>query len=382
MGTHKLLPETAITFDDVLLDPRTAMFDQRDVNVRTVLHESLALRLPIISSPMDRVTEKDMAQAMAQRGGLGVIHRNLGIEDQVAIVRAAQQAVPATEATTLKDGTLAIAAAVGSGPDLEQRVQSLMDARVAALLVDSAHGASKAVLEALSWIRNRYPHMPLIAGSVANTETANAVIAAGANILRCGIGGGSICTTRIVTGAGVPQVTAIMETVEQARTRNVPVIADGGIRQIGDMAKAIAAGAHAVMLGKMLAGYDEAPGKIEVRQGKTCKEYRGMGSFSAQREGSASRYGANALDPANIVPEGVEGWVESKGPVGVFLSQARGALQRSFFYAGCATVEAMHEHARFRRITPAALSESHPHDVRVENAGSTYMQENTSRDVR
>lgn len=379
MGTHssKLPSGISLTFDDVLLDPQPADFTRDDTDVSTVLHERLRLRIPVISSPMDRVTEEAMAIAMARNGGLGIIHRNISVEAQAAMVRHVKEASVPGESSVDARGRLLVGVAVGPGQDLEARVDAVREAGADVLLVDAAHGASKPVLDAIRYIRHADAMQIIIGGSVANGKCARAVIGAGADILRVGIGAGSICTTRIMTGVGVPQLNAVDRVAVAALEegdkigRKITIIADGGIRHIGDMEKAIAARAHAVMLGNMLAGFEESPGKTVRIADRQYKEYRGMGSASAMKEGSASRYGQSAAtDVKRLVPEGVEGLVPVKGVVADFLFQLRGALRQGLFYCGSRTIDDIHRQtgegeagSLFQRITPASMSESHPHTV-------------------
>lgn len=350
-----------LTFDDVLLLPGYTDFKRQDVDLTTVLHPAITLKLPVISSPMDTVTEGAMARSLAVAGGLGIIHRNLSIEVQAEMVNK------------VKKDHLLVGAAVGVGSDLEERVRALVAARVDVLVVDSGHGYTKFVVEATRFIKKNYPKVVRMAGNVATFEGARALIAAGADILRVGMGPGSICTTRIVTGMGVPQLTAIMEAVKAVKGTKVTVVADGGIRQVGDMAKAIAAGAHAVMLGSMLAGFDESPGEVVDVNGKKYKEYRGMGSVAAMQKGSAERYGqSKETSGRKLIAEGVEGLVLYKGAVSDYLDQVAGSVKSSFYYIGGKTISDFQKKAKFIRITPASLSESHPHSITVIDAGANY----------
>jgi len=385
--SSKLPSGISLTFDDVLLDPQPADFARGENDTSTALHDTLHLKIPVLSSPMDRVTEKEMAIAMAQNGGLGIIHRNIRTDLQASMVAAVKQAKAGEQAAVDARGKLLVGAAVGPGPDLRERMDALREAGADVFLVDAAHGASKPVLEAIAHIKQRHA-LPVIGGSVANAKGARAVIAAGADILRIGIGAGSICTTRIVTGVGVPQLTAIdrvaiaaLEEQEKLGKR-ITLIADGGIRQIGDMTKALAARAHAVMLGNMLAGYEESPGDRIEMNGSWYKSYRGMGSVAAMKEGSASRYGQSVtMDKSKMVPEGVEGLVPYKGPVENFLFQIRGGIQQGLFYCGSRTIEELHRKegegesgSLFLHVSPASMRESHPHTVLITDAGQSYAR--------
>lgn len=354
-----------LTFDDVLLLPGYTDFKRADVDLTTQLHPKITLTLPVISSPMDTVTEEAMARSLALAGGLGIIHRNLSIERQAEMVKK------------VKKDHLLVGAAVGVGSDFEERVRALVAAKADVLVVDSGHGYTKFVIEATRFIKKNYTKVALMAGNVATGEGAKALIAAGADILRVGMGPGSICTTRIVTGMGVPQLTAIAEATRVARAtkaKRVTVVADGGIRQMGDMAKALASGAHAVMLGSLLAGFDESPGKIVEAVGKKYKQYRGMGSVAAMQKGSAERYGQSTQTKGRqLIAEGVEGLVPYKGAVTEYLDQVAGSLKSSFYYIGGKTLGDFQKKARFIRITQASLTESHPHSITVLDAGANYQ---------
>jgi IMP dehydrogenase len=359
-----------LTFDDLLLLPNATDFPREQADLTTQLHPTIRLALPIISSPMDTVTEADMAIAMAKAGGLGIIHRNLQIEKQAEMV------------SKVKKGGHLVGAAVGAGTDLAERVKALVAAKVDVIVVDSGHGHSAYILDAVSFIKKNYKKQVVMAGNIATFEGAKAMIKAGADILRVGVGPGSICTTRVVTGMGVPQMTALFEVaraVKETRSTGsgqakVTFVADGGIRQMGDMAKALATGASAVMLGSMLAGYTQSPGEEVKRDGKQFKKYRGMGSVGAMQKGGAERYGQSMKTEAKkLIAEGVEGLVPFKGDVHDFLYQAGGALRSSFYYLGSKNLKEFQSKARFVRITQASLQESHPHTVSILDAGGTYM---------
>ncbi len=360
-GKAQSFPE-GLTFDDVLLLPGFTDFKRQDADLATVLHPTIKLSLPIISSPMDTVTEDQMAIAMAAAGGLGVIHRNLAPDKQAAMVKR------------VKSEGLLVGAAIGVGPDMEERVKLLMASKADVIVVDSGHGHAQAIIDAVKYIKKLSKKTVVMAGNIATADGAKALIKAGVDILRVGVGPGSICTTRIVTGMGVPQVTAIVEVAKVTKGTKVTMVADGGIRQMGDMAKALACGAHAVMLGSMLAGHDEAPGEIVTIDDKKYKQYRGMGSVASMKKGSAERYGQSKTIPGTkLIAEGVEGLVPAKGKVSDFLYQASGALQSALYYIGARTVPDFHKKARFIRITNAGLRESHPHTIRIENTGDSYM---------
>ncbi len=478
-----------LTFDDVLLVPAESAVLPNDVSTVTRLTRTIALEIPIVSAAMDTVTEARLAIALAREGGIGVIHRNLAISDQVAEVDKVKRSeagmivepvtlppqalvadalalmeryrvsgVPITDAAgvllgiltnrdlrfgadpaasvsalmtardlvtapvgttleeaqailgrhkieklpivdadgrlkgliTVKDiqkrvryplatkderGRLRVAAAVGVGPDALERATALVDAEVDALVVDTAHGHSRGVLEVVRAIKERHD-VQLIAGNISTGEAAEALIDAGADALKCGVGPGSICTTRVVAGVGVPQVTAIYDCARAAADEGVPVIADGGITSSGDVAKAIGAGADTVMIGSMLAGTDEAPGEVLLVQGERFKEYRGMGSLGAMRARSFSKdryFQGDVEDVDLLVPEGIEGRVAYKGPLRPIVYQLVGGLRQAMGYCGAETLEAMKQ-ARFVRITGAGLRESHPHDVTITKDAPNYRR--------
>lgn len=370
----KVRSDIGLTFDDVLLLPRLVSHSRADVDLVTTLAPGIVLSFPVISSPMDTVTEVPMAIAMAQAGGLGIIHRNLSVADQAAMVALVKKTKPVEGSATDGSGRLLVGAGVGAGSDLSERVAALIKAGCDVIAVDSAHGGSKPVLDAVKFVKKQKKSQVVLAGSTATVEVAKALIAAGADILRVGIGPGSICTTRIVTGIGVPQITAIMDAAAAAKGKKVTVLADGGIRQMGDVAKALAAGAHAVMLGSMLAGYEQSPGEIITVDGRQMKRYRGMGSAGAMKKGAATRYGQSADTAAKkLIPEGVEGLVAFKGGVEDFLHQVIGSLRSSFFYSGSRTMAEFHEKSQFIRMSPSGLKESHPHSITVVDAGINYM---------
>jgi len=481
----------AYAFDDVLLLPAYSQVLPGEADTRTRMTSEITLNIPLISAAMDTVTEANMAIAMAQSGGIGVIHKNLSPEEQAAQVRQVKKfesgmvvnpltvhpdqtlaevralqdrhnisGIPVTErgtgrlvgivtnrdvrfATdpnlrvyelmtrenlvttspdvtpdqarallhkhriekllvvddayrcvgliTVKDmdkaqanpnavkdamGRLRVAAATGVGEDGLRRAELLVAADVDVVVVDTAHGHSHGVMAAVEKIKRMSNSVQVVAGNVATPEGALALIEAGADAVKIGIGPGSICTTRIVAGVGVPQLTAVMESAAAAREKGVPCIADGGIRSSGDLAKALAAGADCAMMGSVFAGTDEAPGEVFLYQGRSYKSYRGMGSLGAMARGSADRYfQAEVQDALKLVPEGVEGRVGYKGPVGAVLHQMVGGLRAAMGYTGCATIPELQRNARFRRITGAGLRESHVHDVAVTREAPNYRAE-------
>ncbi|MBS4047399.1 MAG: IMP dehydrogenase [Alphaproteobacteria bacterium] len=481
----------AYTFDDVLLEPAASSVLPTEVETRTRITRSIELGIPLISAAMDTVTEAKMAIAMAQAGGIGVLHKNMTIEEQAREVTAVKKfesgmvvnpltiepnatladalalmerygihGIPVTEGQagklvgiltnrdvrfatnmqqpvhelmtkdrlitvregvssaeakkllhqhriekllvvdeayscvgliTVKDiekarlhpnaskdeqGRLRCAAAVSTGADGLERAQALIAAGVDIVIVDTAHGHSSRVLETIQAIKKRSNLTQVIGGNVATSEGTKALIDAGVDAVKVGIGPGSICTTRIVAGVGVPQLTAVADAVAVANKAGVPVIADGGIKFSGDLAKAIAAGASACMIGSLLAGTDEAPGEVFLYQGRSYKSYRGMGSLGAMGRGSADRYFQQEVgDKLKLVPEGIEGRVAYKGPVGTILHQLVGGLRAAMGYTGNATLEQMRTNCRFLRITSAGLRESHVHDVAITREAPNYRQE-------
>lgn len=364
-----------LTFDDLLLIPNESTFKRSAVDLTADLHPKIKLRLPVVSSPMDTVTESEMAIAMAQAGGLGVIHRNLQVSTQKEMVQKVKKAKVADAATASLDPKkrYLVAAAIGAGADMQERVKALVEAEVDMIVVDSGHGHSTYIQDAVKYIKKNHKGVVVMAGNVATYGGAKSLIAAGADILRVGVGPGSICTTRVITGMGVPQVTALMQAALACKGTKVTFVADGGIKLMGDMAKALATGATAVMLGSMLAGHDQSPGeKVDIK-GKDYKKYRGMGSIGAMQKGGAERYGQDAKEVAKkLVAEGVEGLVPYKGSVNDFLYQAAGSLRSAFYYLGSKNIPEFHKKATFIRITPAGMRESHPHSITVVETGGNY----------
>ncbi|MEZ5788003.1 MAG: IMP dehydrogenase [Xanthobacteraceae bacterium] len=481
----------ALTFDDVLLTPRLSEVLPSQADIRTRITREIALNIPIVASAMDTVTESAMAIAMAQAGGIGVIHRNLEPEAQAAAVRQVKKfeagmvvnpltigpeatladalkmmaenrisGIPVVEPVggaagklvgiltnrdvrfatdprqkvaelmtkdrlitvregttqeeakhllhqhriekllvvddqyrcvgliTVKDiekavanpnackdaqGRLRVAAATTVGSLGHERTERLVDAGVDLVVVDTAHGHSKQVLDAVNWIKRLSNAAQVVAGNIATGEGAKALIGAGADAVKVGIGPGSICTTRVIAGVGVPQLTAIMDVVEVARASNTPVIADGGIKYSGDLAKALAAGANCAMVGSLLAGTDETPGEVFLYQGRSYKSYRGMGSVGAMARGSADRYFQQDIkDSLKLVPEGIEGQVPYKGPVAAVLHQLTGGLRAAMGYVGAATIPELQDKAEFVRISGAGIRESHVHDVVITRESPNY----------
>jgi IMP dehydrogenase len=347
-----------LTYDDVLLLPDASDVVPSEVDTRTQLTRSIYLDIPLVSSAMDTVTESAMAIAMAKAGGIGIIHRNLAIDEQVTHVKL------------VKGAGLRVGAAVGVGDDGFERAEALIGADVDVIVVDTAHGHHRAVLEAIAKIKKHFPQQEIIGGNIATRAGAQALINAGADAVKVGVGPGSICTTRVVAGVGVPQVTAIMEAAKACMKADIPLIADGGLQFSGDIAKAIVSGADTVMLGSLLAGCDESPGELVDIDGKRFKSYRGMGSLSAmQTRGAKKSYSKDrymqddVLAEDKLVPEGIEGKVAYRGPVADVVHQLVGGLRSGMGYAGAENIAALHKRGRLIQITSAGLQESHPHDV-------------------
>jgi IMP dehydrogenase len=483
------IPE-GLTFDDVLLVPAYSEILPNEVDTRTRFSRGIELNIPLCSSAMDTVTEAALAIALAQQGGIGVIHKNLSIEQQaeevdkvkrsesgmivdpvtikpqatvsealsimerfhisgipvvddegilvgiitnrdlrfetrfdlpVAEIMTRQPLITVPVGTTLDEakiklqqhriekllvvdddghlkglitvkdiqkaikfpnaakdslGRLRCAAAIGATGDFLERADALVKARVDALVIDTAHGHSQRVIQAVAEVKKQFPEIQLIAGNVATADGTKALIDAGVDAVKVGIGPGSICTTRVVTGAGVPQIMAIQDSVSAASKHDIPIIADGGIKFSGDITKAIAAGADSVMIGSLFAGTDEAPGEIILFQGRNFKSYRGMGSISAMKRGSSDRYAQEAaLSESKFVPEGIEGRVAYKGSVADMVTQLVGGLRSGMGYVGCRTIAELKQKARFVRITSAGLRESHVHDVIITKEAPNYRLE-------
>jgi IMP dehydrogenase len=370
----------ALTFDDVLLKPRYAGFSRSDITLTTKLTRTIKLGIPLTASPMDTVTESALAIALAELGGIGFIHRNMRVEDQAEEVRQ------------VKRRDLLVGAAVGSSPGFEARVAALIEAGADVILIDSAHGYSRQVIVATAYVKQHYD-VDVIAGSVATAEGAKALIDAGADALRVGMGPGAICSTRIISGMGMPQVTAILEAARVAERHDIPVIADGGITYSGDITKALAAGASTVMMGRIFAATVEAPGETVVlkpadvparfrsimngAQEYTFKTYRGMGSLGAMRRGlnissedefHGKQYGTEDV----LIAEGVEGLVPCEGSVAQTVAQLLGGVRSGFYYVGAKTIPELWESAQFVRVTQASLGESHPHDLFITDGGGNY----------
>jgi IMP dehydrogenase len=380
MEPSKITFPIGLSFDDVLLFPDYADFSRSEINLSTKLTKKITLSLPFVSSPMDTVTESKLAIELATLGGIGIIHRNLTVQSQ------------ADEVKKVKAKKLLVGAAIGASKGFEERIEALSKAGVDVVVVDSAHGFSKGVIETTKYIKNKYSKIEVIAGNVATFDGAKALIKAGADGIRVGMGPGAICTTRIISGMGVPQITAILETVRAAKKAGVPIVADGGIKYSGDMVKALAAGASAVMMGGFFAATIESPGKtVELKKDEVpsrfknifngshpylFKEYRGMGSVGAMKEGakikSEDEFHGKSYGDHVLIAEGVEGLVPIKGTVKELVDQAVGGIKSGMYYVGAKTLAELWQKAHFMQITQASLTESHPHDVLITNPGKNY----------
>ena len=365
---------TALTFDDVLLVPAYSEVLPREVSTKARFTRNISLNIPIVSAAMDTVSEKAMAIMLARKGGISVVHKNMGIEAQARQIREVKEypaegdKIPCLDA----EGRLRVAAGVGITADVLDRVTALVEAGVDAIVLDSAHGDSHGVVEALRKIKAVYPELDTVVGNIATAEAAVRLIEAGADSLKVGIGPGSICTTRIIAGVGVPQISAIYDVAKAAEGSGVPVIADGGLRYSGDIVKALAAGGDSVMIGSMFAGTDEAPGEIFEENGRKFKSYRGMGSVDAMKAGSRDRYFQDGEDSTKkLVPEGVVARVPYKGSVGDIIYQLVGGIRSGMGYCGAADIDALHT-ARFVRITANGLVENHPHDITITKESPNY----------
>jgi IMP dehydrogenase len=482
----EILPEPGLTFDDVLIVPQLAEVHPREVDVSTSLTRNIKLNIPIVSAAMDTVTESGLAMAIAREGGIGILHKNMTIQQQaseidkvkrseagmivspitltrdktvgdalalmqrysisgipivesgrlvgiltnrdlrfhpalqtpVSEVMTKANLITVREGTTLEQakeilhahrieklpivddqmnlkgmitvkdimkklrfpnackdsrGRLRVGGAVGTGGDMIPRAEAMVAAGVDLLVLDSSHGHSKAVIEAAKTLKKRFPETDLVAGNVATGDGTKALIDAGADAVKVGIGPGAICTTRVITGGGVPQVTAIMDAVSVASKFDIPIVADGGIRYSGDVCKALASGAHCVMIGSLLAGTEESPGETILLEGRSFKVYRGMGSIGAMKEGAKDRYFQEGTeDMTKLVPEGIEGRVPYKGPLADMIFQLVGGLQSGMGLCGAKDIEALRMKTKFIRISTAGLRESHPHDVSISKEAPNY----------
>jgi IMP dehydrogenase len=480
------ISQEALTFDDVLLVPARSEILPNDAVLKTKITRDISLNIPLISAAMDTVTESGLAIAIAQEGGMGIVHKNLSPAEQAAQVAKVKKfesgvikdpititpettirgviestrenqisglpvlgpdglvgivtkrdlrfetnldqpvssiMTPKERLVTVKEGAsrdeilgllhkhrierllvvdddfrlkgmitvkditketvhplackdeqgrLRVGAAVGTGKDTEERVEALVRAEVDIIVVDTAHGHSKGVIERVAWVKKNYPHVQVIGGNIATAHAARDLVDAGADAVKVGIGPGSICTTRIVAGVGVPQISAISNVALALKDTGIPCIADGGIRFSGDVSKALVAGAHTVMIGSMFAGTEEAPGEVELYQGRSYKSYRGMGSLGAMAKGSSDRYFQSENAAEKLVPEGIEGRVPYKGPLSSIVHQLLGGLRSSIGYVGCANIEELRTKPEFVRVTNAGMTESHVHDVTITKEAPNY----------
>ena len=351
----------ALTFDDVLLLPKYSNILPSNTDISLNLTKQIFLRVPFFTSAMDTVTESKMAIAIAKEGGMGIIHRNLDIKDQ------------SKEVKKVKYNNLIVGAAIGTNKEDFDRAKSLVDNGVDLIVIDTAHGHSAKVLNTLSKIKKIIKKVPVCVGNIATGEAAKKLHNSGADIIKVGIGPGSICTTRMVSGIGVPQISAIMEVKKALRKKNIKIISDGGIKFSGDIAKALAAGADAIMMGSIFAGSDESPGKKFKVKGKFYKQYRGMGSIGAMSAGSANRYfQKNFKDKSKFVPEGVEGRVEYKGKESKIIYQLQGGLRSSMGYIGAKNLNELNKKAKFVKITKAGFYESMVHSVEMTQKTINY----------
>ena len=368
-----------LTYDDLLLVPQKSEVVPSEVSLKAHLTPKIVLNIPIISAAMDTVTESKMAIAMAQEGGIGMIHKNMSIEAQKEEVLKVKEAPVDLSlhpnAVVDAKGRLLCGAAVGVGANTLERVVALVEAGVDCLTVDSAHGHSANILKVVKAIHDAYPELEIIAGNIVTKEAAEDLIQAGAVTVKVGIGPGSICTTRVVSGVGMPQATAVDEVATYCKDKGICVIADGGIKYSGDIVKALAIGADTVMLGSMLAGTEEAPGEIIESNGKKYKSYVGMGSLAAMKRGSADRYFQKTeAKVEKLVPEGIEAKVPYKGEVTSVLYQLCGGLRSGMGYCGAVNTDELKKRSVFVQITNAGLIESHPHDVDICKEAPNYRK--------
>ncbi len=377
MMNGKILKQ-GYTFDDVLLVPAYSEVMPKQVDISTRLTEKIALNVPLLSAAMDTVTESPMAIGLALLGGLGIIHKNMSIQQQAQQVSEVKtqlvDLVKYPSAALDSRNRLLVGAAIGVSDDLIERVDALVHAGVDIVALDSAHGHSLGVIQSVRKVRENYPDLDIMAGNIISAAGATDLIYAGATCVKVGVGPGSICTTRVISGVGVPQLTAINDVVQIANQYKVGVVADGGIKQSGDIVKALAAGAHCVMLGGLFAGTEETPGGVMEVYGQKVKSYVGMGSLIAMQRGSSDRYFQGGIQElSKLVPEGIEATVNYKGPLREVVYQLMGGLRSGLGYCGCANIKELHDNAKFVVITNNGLNESHPHDVKnIKKAPNYY----------
>ncbi len=361
------------TFDDVLLLPNYSEVMPRDTKVSTRITTDLELKMPLISSPMDTVTEYEMALLMTLKGGIGIVHKNMSTEEQVEIIKKVKNYdgdIREDRASFNKEGKLLVGAAIACNEESLDKSRQLVEAGADVIAVDSAHGHSEGVLKTVKKLKENIEGIQIIAGNVVTGEGVKALIEAGAGGIKVGVGSGSICTTRIISGVGAPQLTAIIEAYKVAKEYNVPIIADGGIKYSGDIVKALAAGAETVILGSMLAGYDQSPGEIVKIDGEKFKSYVGMGSEIAMNRGGGDRYFQNKIK--KFVPEGIEAYKEYKGDAADAIYQMIGGLKSGMGYNGAKDLNELREKAKFVEISYAGSVESHPHSVKNVKKSSNY----------
>lgn len=375
MMNGKVIKE-GFTFDDLLLVPAYSKVVPVDVNLQTQLTKKITLNIPVLSAAMDTVTESKMAARLAELGGLGIIHKNLSIEDQAKEVKKVKS-IKSDKVSACVDsnGRLRVGAAVGVAKHTMERIDQLVSAGVDIVAVDSAHGHSKGVIDTIKAIKAKYPDLDIIGGNIVSAQAAIDLIYAGATCLKVGVGPGSICTTRVVSGVGVPQLSAINDVYQVTKQYKIGIIADGGIKLSGDIPKALAAGADCVMLGGLLAGCEESPGEVFEIEGIKYKTYIGMGSLTAMQRGSSDRYFQGGVKELNkLVPEGIEATVLYKGLIKDVIYQMMGGLRSGMGYCGCKHIEDMKLNAQFMKITNAGLKESHPHDVKHIKKAPNYHE--------
>lgn len=375
MMNGKVIKE-GFTFDDLLLVPAYSKVVPVDVKLQTKLTQNITLNIPVLSAAMDTVTESKMAIRLAELGGLGIIHKNLSIQEQAAEVQKVKTVKSNLESACIDtEGKLRVGAAVGVAANTMERIDALVNAGVDIIAVDSAHGHSKGVIDTIKTIKTKYPDLDIIGGNIVSAQAAIDLIYAGATCLKVGVGPGSICTTRVVSGVGVPQLTVINDVYQVAKQYNIGIIADGGIKLSGDIPKALAAGADCVMLGGLLAGCEESPGEVFDIDGIQYKTYIGMGSLTAMQRGSSDRYFQGGVKELNkLVPEGIEATVLYKGYIKDVIYQMMGGLRSGMGYCGCHAIEEMKLNAQFMKITNAGLKESHPHDVKNIKKAPNYHE--------
>ena len=364
----------AYTFDDVLLVPNKSEILPNQVSLKTNLTKNIILNIPLISASMDTVTESKMAIAMAKEGGIGIIHKNISIKEQSEEVKIVKKFIVENDGICSLDikGRLLCGASVGITADMMDRVDSLVKEEVDVIVLDTAHGHSKGVLDGVRNIKAKYPSLQIIAGNIATDEAVRDLVESGADCVKVGIGPGSICTTRIVAGVGVPQLTAVMDCAEEANKYGIPIISDGGIKYSGDIVKALAGGASVVMIGSIFAGCDESPGERVVFGEKTYKVYRGMGSLGAMNSGSSDRYFQSGTK--KFVPEGIEGVTPYKGKLSDTLYQLVGGIKSGMGYLGTKTIRDLYEKSTFVIQTSSGIKESHPHDISFIKDSPNYTK--------